>query len=288
MNIAEFNALNREDAEAVLATCCGSSKWQSLMMEQFPFSNAVALIEAAEKAWYDTCTPMDWIEAFSHHPRIGDTSELAKKFATTHHLAGNEQSGVKSASSDILNELLEANIAYEKKFAYIFIVCATGKTADEMLRLLNARLSHTGQEEIAIAMGEQHKITILRLKKLLADEDWSFLKVSQLTTHVLDTSIGKPGKDIAIRLKAFVNNNWRTIAMGITNADGRIPDLLPPSRILSAGNYKMVFDTAGYFASQQLTGFYPEVDIQFTMPDDQHYHVPLLINPYGYSTYRGS
>ncbi|MBI3718292.1 MAG: hydroxyisourate hydrolase [Sphingobacteriales bacterium] len=111
------------------------------------------------------------------------------------------------------------------------------------------------------------------------------MKVSQLTTHVLDTSVGKPGKDITIQLK---HANDEIISQGVTNADGRIPDLLPSEKYLVPGNYKMVFDTANYFKANNTKGFYPEVEIQFTVFDDSHYHVPLLINPYGYSTYRGS
>ena len=157
-----------------------------------------------------------------------------------------------------------------------------------MIRLLNDRTSNTKEEELTIAMGEQYKITILRLKKIIDEGDWSFLKSSQLTTHVLDTSVGKPGKDITVKLKEFINNDWQTITQGITNADGRIADLLPPGKNLSAGNYKIIFETGNYFMANNVKGFYPEVEIQFGISDDSHYHVPLLINPFGYSTYRGS
>ncbi|RYY91039.1 MAG: hydroxyisourate hydrolase [Chitinophagaceae bacterium] len=113
--------------------------------------------------------------------------------------------------------------------------------------------------------------------------------MSQLTTHVLDTSIGKPGRDISIRLQAPSGESaWQTIAQGITNADGRIADLLPPGRNLPAGNYRVAFDTGAYFTANNTNGFYPSVEIQFTVFDDMHYHVPLLVNPFGYSTYRGS
>ena len=114
------------------------------------------------------------------------------------------------------------------------------------------------------------------------------LKVSQVTTHVLDTSIGKPGKNISIRLKQQTNGAWTTLCQGITNADGRIGDLLPQNRNIKPGDYKMNFDTGSYFESNKVEGFYPSVEIDFTVFDDSHYHVPLLINPFGYSTYRGS
>lgn len=112
--------------------------------------------------------------------------------------------------------------------------------------------------------------------------------MSQVTTHVLDTAAGKPGKGISIRLMKNENNKWLAIAEGVTNADGRIPDLLPDSKILSAGDYKIIFNTGEYYGKQKIKTFYPAVEILFTVFDDSHYHVPLLISPFGYSTYRGS
>jgi 5-hydroxyisourate hydrolase / 2-oxo-4-hydroxy-4-carboxy-5-ureidoimidazoline decarboxylase len=153
---------------------------------------------------------------------------------------------------------------------------------------LHDRLKNSPEEEREIAMGEQQKITIIRFKKLLTEADFSFLKVSQITTHVLDTAIGKPGKDISIRLQKKVGHVWQTIAQGITNADGRIPDLLPQNRNLKPDVYRMVFDTGMYYGKTHTQTFYPEVEIQFTTFDQTHYHVPLLVNPFGYSTYRGS
>lgn len=288
MTLTELNSLDKTAAAKFLEACCGSRKWLELLLNELPFENATSLIAKAESIWYDSCTEQDWLEAFTHHPKIGDVKSLTEKFASTQHLAGNEQAGVNTATQAIIEALAKANADYEAKFGFIFIVCATGKSAEEMLRLLEDRLSNTYAEELAIAMGEQHKITILRLKKLLSEEDFSSLKVSQITTHVLDTTIGKPGQNITIRMQQPVNGNWQTIAQGVTNKDGRIPDLLPPDRILKVGTYKMLFETGKYFESIAVKGFYPEVEIQFTVFDDNHYHVPLLVNPYGYSTYRGS
>jgi len=288
MTLQELNNLNHQQAYDALFACCGSTSWVNQLMQQFPFASAQSLVADATNAWYNHCTEADYREAFTHHPKIGDVKSLQEKFAATQHLAGAEQAGVTTASNEVIEQLAAANKAYEDKFGFIFIVCATGKSANEMLRLLNDRLLNSTEDELAIAMGEQHKITIIRLKKLLTAVDWSFLKVSQLTTHVLDTSLGKPGQNITIKLQQPNSGGWRTITQGVTNADGRIADLLPPSRMLQAGTYKMVFETGAYFQSQNTKGFYPEVEIQFTIYDNQHYHVPLLINPFGYSTYRGS
>lgn len=288
MTLEKLNNLDKLEAAKLLETCCGSSKWLELLLNEFPFENTTSLIAKAESIWYDSCTEQDWLEAFTHHPKIGDVKSLTEKFASTQHLAGNEQAGVNTATQAVIEALAKANGDYEAKFGFIFIVCATGKSAEEMLRSLEDRLSNTYAEELAIAMGEQHKITILRLKKLLSGEDFSSLKVSQITTHVLDTTIGKPGQNITIKMMQPVENGWQTIAQGVTNKDGRIPDLLPPNRNLKPGTYKMLFETGKYFESIAVKGFYPQVEIQFTVFDDSHYHVPLLVNPYGYSTYRGS
>ena len=112
--------------------------------------------------------------------------------------------------------------------------------------------------------------------------------MSQLTTHILDTTKGKPAAGVRIILWQQINDAWKQLAAGTTNADGRIPDLLPQDKNLKPATYKMVFDTGSYYTNQNLKTFYPEVEIQFTTFDAAHYHVPLLINPFGYNTYRGS
>lgn len=112
--------------------------------------------------------------------------------------------------------------------------------------------------------------------------------MSQITTHVLDTSLGKPGEGIRIQLQENSAGQWHTKAEGITNSDGRIGDLLAADEILPPTVYRMLFDTGNYYAERQQKTFYPIVVIYFEVFDDSHYHVPLLLNPYGYSTYRGS
>jgi hydroxyisourate hydrolase len=113
--------------------------------------------------------------------------------------------------------------------------------------------------------------------------------MSQITTHVLDTSIGKPAAGIAVLLeKPAANGLWQTLGKGETNADGRIADLLSAGVKLSPGTYRLVFDTGAYFTRHKVKAFYPSVTLTFETTDETYYHVPLLLNPYGYSTYRGS
>ena len=275
----QWNELPAEEADKMLFSCCGSNRWVKELMPGFPFQSEEKWVEDAIRIWYEVCTETDWIESFGHHPKIGDLSSLKEKFA------GTEQAGVAKATEELLRKLSLSNAEYEARNGFIFIICATGKSAGEMLDLLQDRLQNSREEEISIAAGEQMKITLIRIQKLFHQANWKFLKNSHITTHVLDTSIGKTGQNICIRLKDEQRN---TIAQGRTNQDGRIPDLLPPMRFLTAGNYHMVFDTLSYFEAGNVIGFYPEVDIHFTVFDNTHYHIPLLINPFGYSTYRGS
>lgn len=283
--IGDFNKLSPDLAAEELFKCCGSGNWVSKVMAKFPFEDEEQLFDIALEGWYVGCDEDDNLEAFSHHPMIGDVKSLKEKFATTRDWAGDEQAGVDTAEEKIIIELARLNEAYYAKFGFIFIVCATGKSAKEMLQLLKARIDHTIKEEISVAKGEQHKITLIRLNKLMELKNNKWNDKSQITTHVLDTSLGKPGKGISIKLLSGLGE---TIAIGITDGDGRISDLLPPGRVLSPGDYTMQFATKDYFKKNGVTGFYPAVEIHFTIADDSHYHVPLLINPYGYSTYRGS
>lgn len=112
--------------------------------------------------------------------------------------------------------------------------------------------------------------------------------MSQITTHILDTSLGKPASGVIISLQAKTISGWETVGTGITNSDGRIPDLLPKGKTVEPGTYRMVFETLPYFEKLASKTFYPIVKIEFFVSDSSHYHIPLLLNPFGYSTYRGS
>jgi 5-hydroxyisourate hydrolase len=113
--------------------------------------------------------------------------------------------------------------------------------------------------------------------------------MSGLSTHVLDTAIGRPAAGVEVRLEVEEADGWRELGRGATNADGRVAQLLPAGSGLRAATYRLTFDVAGYFAPRGTPAFYPHVSIVFTVRDaGQHHHVPLLLSPFGYSTYRGS
>lgn len=163
-NLESLNALTAEEARARFLRCCGSSQWAERMADGRPFKTEAQLFDLADKTWY-SLAPADRLEAFSHHPKIGDKKALEAKFADTRQWALSEQAGVAQAQEDVLEQLAQGNRDYEAKFGYIFIVCATGKSAAEMLALLKARLGNDRQSEMLIAAEEQRKITRLRLEK---------------------------------------------------------------------------------------------------------------------------
>jgi len=167
MDIQALNQLPPVQLKEALARCCGATNWIARMTAAFPVKNEQQLFSEAERIWY-ACTESDWREAFTHHPKIGDINSLKEKFASTSQWAQGEQSAVRHTSYEVLQALAKGNAAYEQKFGYIFIVCATGKGAEEMLALLEARLHNDPADEINIAMAEQNKITHIRLQKLLS------------------------------------------------------------------------------------------------------------------------
>ncbi len=113
--------------------------------------------------------------------------------------------------------------------------------------------------------------------------------MSAITTHILDVSAGFPARGVPVKLERETSAGWEIIGLGKTDEDGRLRDLLDSDFDLEAGNYRLTFDTESYFRQRQVEGFYPQVTVAFTVRDAaQHYHVPLLLSPFGYSTYRGS
>ena len=161
-----LNALTQEDACALLAQSCGASRWVQAMVEGRPYQDMEALQQNAQTVW-GTMERSDILEAFDHHPRIGaDIQALRKKFATTASLSESEQASVAHASEETLLALRDGNKKYEARYGHIFIVCATGKSAQEMLELLEARMDNEPDEELRIAAAEQAKITQIRLENI--------------------------------------------------------------------------------------------------------------------------
>jgi 2-oxo-4-hydroxy-4-carboxy-5-ureidoimidazoline decarboxylase len=166
--LERIDTLPAPEALAAFRRCCGSRRWAEAMAQGRPYGDEPTLLAAAERA-FGPLSREDWLEAFAHHPRIGDRDALAARFPATAGWSAAEQGGVSAAGADVLDALLEGNRAYEARFGHVFIVCATGKSAAEMLELLRERLSNAPEAELAIAGAEQRKITAIRLKKLLVE-----------------------------------------------------------------------------------------------------------------------
>lgn len=166
MGLEKLNSLSPAAARDALAMCCVSERWLDGMLAAWPFASSQHAIDAANSAW-DQLAEADFLQAFEGHPRIGDVDSLRAKYASSAGLASHEQSGVESADDELIARLAVGNAAYEDRFGFIFIVCASGKSAAEMLDLLEKRLQHSREQELAIAAEEQRKILLLRLENML-------------------------------------------------------------------------------------------------------------------------
>jgi allantoicase len=164
--IARLNALTDAEAEGELLKCCGSTRWAQRMAEQRPFESLDELAETADRLWWNL-DRQDWLEAFRSHPKIGEQKAARSLDEAAQRWSEEEQSGTRDAAHETLDALAAANRAYEQKFGHIFIVCATGKSTEQMLALLNERLQHDSDTELRVAVEEQRRITHLRLRKLL-------------------------------------------------------------------------------------------------------------------------
>jgi 2-oxo-4-hydroxy-4-carboxy-5-ureidoimidazoline decarboxylase len=167
MTVNELNSLSLNSLQEELTKCNGATNWVKSMCTYIPFKGINEVLFISEKVWNE-CTKQDWLEAFEHHPKIGDINSLNKKFANTIQWASSEQSSINQTTQQTIELLANKNNEYEKKFGFIFIVCATGKSAEEMLSLLLQRINNNKEDELIIAKNEQLKITQLRLKKLLS------------------------------------------------------------------------------------------------------------------------
>ncbi len=160
MTLAQLNQMREEKARAVLLECCGSAVWAEAMVRQRPFRQESDLLNAADEVWW-RLSEEDWREAFASHPQIGANGALQR-------WSPREQSGMQNASAATRSAIAERNRVYLEKFGYIYIVCATGKSSEEMLAILEERLGNDPATEIRTAAAEQSKITTLRLRKMLS------------------------------------------------------------------------------------------------------------------------
>jgi len=164
----ELNSLSPERTRELLRSCCGASRWVDGMNARRPFASVDELFRAADDVWA-SLGPDDWHEAFAHHPRIGEQRSAAAQDARAAAWSAGEQADVASANGSLHNELASVNRTYEQRFGHIYIVCAAGKSAGELLAIARDRLGNAPDVELRVAAEEQRKITRLRLQKLFTE-----------------------------------------------------------------------------------------------------------------------
>ena len=166
MTLADLDDMPADRAAPLLQSCCGANAWLREMLARRPFVHLHALLDNADTVWW-SLTRKDWLEAFAHHPRLGEQRAQADTTSIARDWSAAEQSRMSDAETDVRAALANANREYEARFGYICIICATGRSANEILGLTRARLANTPTVELPIAAEEQRKITRLRLERLV-------------------------------------------------------------------------------------------------------------------------
>uniref|UniRef100_A0A1J3F959 Uric acid degradation bifunctional protein TTL n=1 Tax=Noccaea caerulescens TaxID=107243 RepID=A0A1J3F959_NOCCA len=307
--------------------CCGSSDFAKLMVKASPFSSLESSIDAARDIWFNQVNVSAWLEAFAAHPQIGKSPSPSSNSDFAHRSVAEQSTAFAATSSSALQELSEWNVLYREKFGFIFIIFASGRTHTEMLAELKGRYANRPIVELEIAAKEQMKITELRIAKLFSEKAKGVSQTEStksqdrlriigghlnvaaeakahkrsrppITTHVLDVSRGAPAVGVEVHLEVWNGTTgpsfrhgeggvWSIVGTSATDKDGRSGPLMDLVEALSPGTYRISFNTGKYCPG----GFFPYVSIAFEVTESQkweHFHVPLLLSPFSFTTYRGS
>ncbi|KAF7042181.1 hypothetical protein CFC21_051847 [Triticum aestivum] len=269
----------------------GSRRFAAALAAASPFDSLADALLAARCIWLNEVDVTGWLEAFAAHPPIGTTSSSVSKWSKE------EQSAALSTATDsTAQELSEWNAKYREKFGFVFMICASGRTAPEVLAELKRRYANRPIVELEAAAEEELKISELRLTKLFSAET-----AAPPTSG--ENHISQPDKAAAAGIEvhlemwkdasstpAFDNKEfkgWTTLGTSVTNNDGRSGQLMDIVDNVAPGFYRISFNTSKYAPS----GFFPYVSIIFEIKRSQtteHFHVPLLHSPFSFTTYRGS
>lgn len=282
-------AASDTELRELLRSCLAVPRWIEQIANAAPFPSAQALLECARHA-ADPLERAEIDQALADHPRIGASAQGASRSAA---FSRAEQQAPDADDPGLAAAITAGNAAYEARFGRVFLIRAAGRTRAEILAELHRRLALDDETEVETVGRELREIALLRLRRLI-DEGTAPPAAnssrSHITTHVLDTARGTPATSLRVTLERGAPDapgGWEQIGSGRTDADGRIAALGPPA--LPADRYRLRFETGAYFAAQQTAAFYPEVTVVIDLSDpDAHYHVPLLLSPFAYSTYRGS
>jgi 2-oxo-4-hydroxy-4-carboxy-5-ureidoimidazoline decarboxylase len=291
-SIADLNACSTADFVAALANIFEYSPW---IAEQAaaarPFAGVRPLFEAM-KAAVDRAPAEARLALIKAHPDLADKTQRAAGL-TAESNAEQNSVGLDRLSDAEYEAFERVNNAYRAKFGFPYIVCVRRHTKDSILRNFERRLPNDATAEVATSIEEITRIAALRLDQLVTSED-KLPVHGRLSTHVLDTHSGKPAAGIAVELLELADlGESRVIARAITNSDGRTDAPLIHGRPLPIGRYELSFRVAGYFAERQVPlsdpPFLDHIPLRFSVADPEtHLHVPLLVTPWSYATYRGS
>ncbi|ROO60240.1 5-hydroxyisourate hydrolase/2-oxo-4-hydroxy-4-carboxy-5-ureidoimidazoline decarboxylase/2-oxo-4-hydroxy-4-carboxy-5-ureidoimidazoline decarboxylase [Micromonospora sp. Llam0] len=295
-----FNTLPADDVRELLLSCCAAPGWAAAVTAGRPYADRAALTVAA-RARIGALPWPEVVDAVAAHPRIGRPptgtgrdaewsrrEQAAATAASTTDSSGSGGSTTGGSGADVAADLTAANDAYEQRFGYRFLIFANGRGAAELVAAARQRLHHDPDTEQGVVRTELGDIAALRLGRLVDDlaGPAPLSRPAPLSSHVLDTTTGTPAAGITVRLDAAdPADGWRTVATGHTDADGRLRDWVPGAS-WAVGTYRLVFDVADRLGAD---AFYTEIPVVFTVHDAARpHHVPLLLSPYGYTTYRGS
>lgn len=281
MRVSEFDEADADVATDLVAVWAAIPHWVEAVVAGRPYGSVDAVAARADALARDW-SHADLDAALAHHPRIGEKPRGSGDEAAA---SRGEQAAVARASDDVTAAIAAANADYEERFGRVFLIRAAGRSPEEILAEARRRLGNDADTEADEALDQLRQIALLRLRSSLEDAP-AMTPTSgttpHVTTHILDATAGAPAAGVAIVL---ADAEGTEVARGTTDADGRLG--LGPAA-LAPGEYALTFATGAYFAGREVATFYPSVTIRFTVADAPHYHVPLLLSPFGYSTYRGS
>ncbi len=264
MTVAVFNELDQVAAVELLMTCCASKEWAVNVAAQRPFNGAELLLDVAERRW--TLLPeAERLKAIEAHPPIGAPAAASDR-------ERREQAGAAQADQATREALAALNEAYRARFGFVFLTDASGRDASDMLAELRTRIANSPEQERAKAEDQQWRIMRRRLRRAIIGP--APLLVS---THVLDTAAGAPAAGVEVSISESADQReWTTVDTRTTDVSGRVEGVEVPS----GGWVRLTFAIGGEF--------FDDVVVTFAAGDRERAHVPLLLAPFGYSTYLGS
>jgi 2-oxo-4-hydroxy-4-carboxy-5-ureidoimidazoline decarboxylase len=290
--LSDLNACSKDDFVGALANIFEYSPWIAEQAASArPFAGVNQLFEAM-KAAVDRAPPELRLALIKAHPDLANKTQRAAGL-TAESSAEQNSVGLDRLSDAEYEAFERVNNAYRDKFGFPYIVCVRRHTRDSILRDFERRLPNDAQTETQKSIDEIYRIAALRVDQLVISEDR--LRVQgRLSTHVLDTHSGKPAAGIALELVELSDlGASRVVTRAVTNADGRTDQPLIHGRPVPIGRYELVFSVGRYFAQRQVPmadpPFLDQIPLRFSVSDPEgHLHVPLLVTPWSYATYRGS